>query len=94
MMIGMRLHALILAAAAGVPSFALSYDPKVAAFMRSCGQADAVWMVGQDDAEGLVSLLTRAWSERTARAAALKAALPTLRAEARRTMEIARALVR
>ena len=93
MMVGMRLHALILAASAGVPSVALSYDPKVAAFMRSCGQADAVWTIGQDSPDVLVSLLTRAWSERIARAAALKAALPTLRAEARRTMEIAQALV-
>ena len=94
MMVGMRLHALILAAAAGVPSVALSYDPKVAAFMRSCGQADAVWTVGQDSADTLVSLLTRAWSERGERAAALAAALPTLRAEAQRTMQIAQALVR
>ena len=94
LMVGMRLHALILAAAAGVPSVALSYDPKVAAFMRSCGQEDAVWTVGQDDADALVSLLARAWSERGERAAALSAALPSLRAGARRNIETALALVR
>ena len=93
MMVGMRLHALILAAAAGVPSVALSYDPKVAAFMRSCGQADAVWTIGQDSPDVLVSLLTRAWSERSERAATLAAALPALQDGARRTMEIAQALV-
>ena len=94
LMVGMRLHALILAAAAGVPSVALSYDPKVAAFMRSCGQGDAVWTVGQDDTDALVSLLTRAWSERAERAAALAAALPGLRAGARHAIETALALVR
>ena len=92
LIVGMRLHALILAAAAGVPSVALSYDPKVAAFMRSCGQGDAVWTVGQDGGEALVSLLERAWSERGERAARLAAALPGLRAGAGRTLETALAL--
>ncbi len=94
MVVGMRLHALILAAAAGVPSVALSYDPKVAAFMRSCDQADAVWTVGQDSGEALVSLLARAWSERGERATALSTALPSLRAGARRNIETALTLVR
>jgi polysaccharide pyruvyl transferase WcaK-like protein len=37
-LIGMRLHALIFAALAGVPMVGIAYDPKVASFMRSLGQ--------------------------------------------------------
>jgi polysaccharide pyruvyl transferase CsaB len=35
--IGVRLHALVLAAAAGVPAVAISYDPKVEAFAERAG---------------------------------------------------------
>lgn len=93
LMIGMRLHALILAAAAGVPSVALSYDPKVDAFMAASGQADAVYDVTRPDPKALASLLARVWAARAERAEALGAALPGLRAQAMRNVNAALGLV-
>ena len=86
MMVGMRLHALILAAACGVPSVALAYDPKVAAFMASCGQADAVYDLSRPDPNALTTLISRFWSERSTRAEALQAVLPSLRTLAARNI--------
>ncbi len=98
MMVGMRLHALILAAAAGVPSVALSYDPKVAAFMQASGQADAVYDLKDDlsasNTRDLADLVGRIWRERAERTAALEAALPGLRLKARRNVEVALQLFR
>lgn len=93
MVLGMRLHALILAAACGVPSVALSYDPKVAAFMQSSGQGDAVYDLAQSDPEALTATLARVWAEREARGAALQSLLPTLRAQAARNVDAALSLV-
>ena len=89
MMIGMRLHALILAAACGVPSVALSYDPKVEAFMQGSGQGDAVYDLMQPDPEALTAMLARVWAERSARAEMLQSRLPDLRAKAARNIEAA-----
>ncbi len=89
LMIGMRLHALILAAAVGVPSVALSYDPKVDAFMQGSGQGDAVYDLARPDPDALQSLLTGVWAERASRSEALRAALPGLRARAARNVDVA-----
>lgn len=94
MMVGMRLHALILAAAYGVPSVALSYDPKVAAFMAQSGQQDAVWDLAGGDNGGLPALLSRCWTRRAERAARLRERLPALRALAGRTGEVAVSLLK
>lgn len=46
LLVGMRLHALIFAAAAGVPAIGLAYDPKVTQLMELTGQRD--WCVPID----------------------------------------------
>lgn len=94
MVIGMRLHALIFAAACGVPAVALSYDPKVAAFMQQSGQADACFDMANGDPKSLQALLSRVWGERKERADALQKCLPELRARAAKNAEIALELLK
>lgn len=43
-LVGMRLHALIMAAVMGVPQVGVSYDPKVDRFMELVGQTNAGWL--------------------------------------------------
>ncbi|MEO7716094.1 MAG: polysaccharide pyruvyl transferase CsaB [Capsulimonas sp.] len=93
MIVGMRLHALILAAAAGVPSAALSYDPKVGAFMRSTGQGDAVLDVRTAGQAALDDMIARVWRERDVRSERLHDVLPRLRAAAMRNAETALDLI-
>jgi len=56
LVIGMRLHALILATAAGVPQVGLSYDPKIDGFLREVEQPGA-GDVGTLTATDLIDLL-------------------------------------
>ncbi len=58
LVLGMRLHALILAAAGGAPSVGIAYDPKVCAFAASVGQP---WV---DDLNAVESALFDAWERR------------------------------
>ena len=91
LVVGMRLHALILAAGAGVPSLALSYDPKVRSFMQFSGQEDAV--VDVDSVSDLKPLLAHIWNTRQERAERLRERLPAMKAAAMRNAEIAMALI-
>lgn len=54
MLIGMRLHALILAAVLSVPPVAVSYDPKIDRFMKRIGLNTAI-RVDCPDSEGIMA---------------------------------------
>jgi polysaccharide pyruvyl transferase CsaB len=77
LMVAVRLHGLIFAAARGVPSVALAYDPKVTAFMAEIGMP-AVLPV---DSTGLAvaEAMARTWNGQIALRSRVRAALPALR---------------
>lgn len=60
LIVGMRLHSLIMAAVAGVPMVGLSYDPKVDRFLHQVGQI-ALISVNNFKAQTLVEMLT--WTD-------------------------------
>ncbi len=63
LVVGMRLHGLILAAHAGVPAVGISYDPKVAAFLRQAGLKQGM-SVESPRSASLLEALERTWLER------------------------------
>lgn len=88
LLIGMRLHSLIMAAVMGVPVVGISYDPKVDAFMKSVGQPVA-GRVETLDAGVLASEVNRVLAHREEVLAQLAEALGALRVEARDTGRLA-----
>jgi polysaccharide pyruvyl transferase WcaK-like protein len=57
LVIGMRLHASIIATTMGIPAVALAYMPKVRDYMESIGQDDACVDIEALTKEGLVGIL-------------------------------------
>lgn len=62
LVVGMRLHALILSAASGVPALALSYDPKVRAFWEQVEPRDVVDLP-EVDAGAVQQRLCQLWEQ-------------------------------
>jgi len=85
--LGMRLHALILAALCRVPAVGLTYDPKIEAFLRILPRHRAE--LGLDAAPATVAAGVRdVFPPSTADAAALDEAVSRLQALARRNDEV------
>jgi polysaccharide pyruvyl transferase WcaK-like protein len=79
MVVAVRLHALIFAAAAGVPGVGFGYARKIRGFMARTGQPDAVL----DTAAAwpaVRAVLDRVWQERATRRPALLARMAELQA--------------
>ena len=62
LILGMRLHSLIFAANAGIPTIALVYDPKVKNFMRSIGLSEYAMDLKFLTVEQFSSVLEDAWT--------------------------------
>lgn len=91
LVVGMRLHALILAMAAGTPAVAISYDPKVEAFARRA----AIPVAGSIDAPPDVAAIATAMrSELAALAAGRDALVERMRDEVRASTARALAALR
>jgi polysaccharide pyruvyl transferase CsaB len=87
-LIGMRLHALIFAAARGVPLLGLSYDPKVDALLAQIGGIPSLDVSGLEP-EALLALFETAWENRDAGAARVRAAAERLQETALDTARLA-----
>jgi polysaccharide pyruvyl transferase WcaK-like protein len=86
--VGMRLHAIVAAAALGVPFVAIDYDVKVRAFLEELGAPEAAVPVAGADADGLFARVEAANAGREAAARRLALAVAALRAR-RRPAEVA-----
>ncbi len=89
--VGMRLHALIFAAAAGTPSLGIVYDPKVEQFVKMTSQ-EGISLV---DAEAglLADRAADAWTRRQDLASRLGQSVPALREAATRNFTLAAELL-
>ena len=96
LVIGMRLHALIIAARLGIPFLALPYDPKVASLLDDLRYpVRPLFVPGETPppAEELMRRVDDAWSRRDELAAHLRTAGPEIERLAERNFEVLDELV-
>ncbi|HEY3204021.1 MAG TPA: polysaccharide pyruvyl transferase family protein [Thermoanaerobaculia bacterium] len=79
LVLGMRLHSLIFAAAGGVPLVGLAYDPKVGSFFERVGASDMVIPLADVTARDLLNLMAQGLEKRDDRRLGLLGASAELR---------------
>lgn len=82
LLLGMRLHATILATASFTPAVALPHQPKVSHYFNRLGLSDCVLEFDGFSAEALSSKLLEAWEKRVETRNRLKEVIPALKAQA------------
>lgn len=92
LVVGMRLHALILAAGEGVPFVPLTYDPKVSSFATAAGVTRTLDVTSVTSDEMRDAVLA-AWAERAALASEVAESSVRLRGLALESGKLAAALV-
>lgn len=93
LLIGMRLHAIIFASSAGVPVVGLSYDPKVASFMRELGQKYTIDLSGDGISGTLESYADEIIENRIKIAGEINQVALLLKQKARKDVEKLRSMV-
>ena len=91
--LAVRLHAVIFAAAAGVPVVGLAYDPKVRNILAELDLPDQALALTPDSLPALPDALTAAWTRRAELSARLRTASARLAARAARSARLARELL-
>ena len=87
LVVGMRLHALIFAAAAGAPSIGIAYDPKVERFLAAASQ-ESISLA--EAASGLLAeRVINAWEARDALASRLSETVPAMKDAAAENIRLA-----
>jgi polysaccharide pyruvyl transferase WcaK-like protein len=88
LLLGMRLHAMILASSALCPIIGLAYQPKVDHYFRSLGLRDYSLSFGDFNASSLSKHLRRGWAERQALKEHVVKRVPALQQEAEKAAAI------
>jgi polysaccharide pyruvyl transferase WcaK-like protein len=71
LLVGMRLHSVVMAMATGTPVIAVSYAPKVASTLRLLGLEDNVVELSSAGVDRLLDAVEHAWTDRAQQRAAL-----------------------